>query len=78
MIAKHMIPIRGENMQDFIGGKLTHNTRIERFQQEYNTNSITSFYNEFTNFEQLGYLHRIGNNDLQVLHEVYLLIISKN
>ena len=72
-----MIAIRGENMQGFIGGKSTRNARIERFQQEYNTNVMASFYDEFTNLEQLGYLHRIGNNDLWVLHKVYSPIISK-
>ena len=77
MIAKHVIVIRGENMQGFIGGKSIRNTRIKRFWQEYNINVMTSFYNEFTNLEHLGYLHRIGNNDLWVLHKVYLPIISK-
>ena len=38
---------------------------------------MTSFYNEFTNLEQLGYLHRKGNNDLWILHKVYLPIVNK-
>ena len=29
LIAKHMIAIRGDEMRGFIGGKSTHNTRIE-------------------------------------------------
>ena len=38
---------------------------------------MKSFYNEFTNLEQLGYLGRIGNNDLWVLDKVYLPVISE-
>ena len=64
MSPKHITAIRGENVRGFIGGKSTCNTRIERFWQEYNTNVMTSFYDEITNLEQLGYLHRIDNNDL--------------
>ena len=77
MIVKHVIAIRGENMHGFIRGKSTRNTRIERFWQEYYTNVIKSFYDEFTNLEQLGYLNRIDNNDSWVLHKVYFFVISK-
>ena len=55
-------------MRGFVGGKLAHNTRIERFWREYNTNGMKKFYNEFTYLEQLPYLDRRGNNNLWVLH----------
>ena len=38
---------------------------------------MKSFYNEFTNLELLDYLDRIGNNDLWVLHKVYLPVINE-
>ena len=63
-IAKHMIAIRGENIRGFIGGKSARNTRIERFWREYNTNVMKSFYDEFVNLEQIGYLDRTDNKDL--------------
>jgi len=75
-IAKHMIAIRGENIRGFIGGKSTRNTRIERFWREYNTNVMLNFYDEFVNLEHLGYLDKTNNQDLWVLHKVYLPIIN--
>ena len=77
MIAKHMIAIRGENMKGFLGGKSTHNTRIERFWREYNKNVMIKFYDEFIELEQLGFLDRTNNNDLWVLHKVYLPVINQ-
>ena len=38
---------------------------------------MKSFYNEFTNLELLDYLDRTGNNDLWVLHKVYLPVINE-
>ena len=76
-IAKHMIAIRGDNIRGFIGGKSSHNTRIERFWKEYNTNVMKTFFDEFTNLEHLGYLDRTDNKDLWVLHKVFLPIINE-
>ena len=77
MITKQIIAIRGDKMWGFIGGKSAHNTRIERFWRRYNTNVITNFYNKCTLLENLGYLNRNNNNDLWVLHIVYLSAINK-
>ena len=64
IIAKYIIAIRGENIRGFIGGKSTHNTRIERFQREYNITVMQKFYDEFMYLEELGCLDRTENNNL--------------
>ena len=43
LAAKHMLMIRGNDIKGCIGGKPTHNTRIERCWGECNTNAIDFF-----------------------------------
>lgn len=76
-IAKHMIAIRGKDIRGHIGGRSCHNARIERFWGEYNRNVMSKFAAEFTNLEQLDLLDRHDENDLWVLHKVYLPIINQ-
>ena len=68
LIAKHVIAIRGDDMRGFIGGKSTRNTRIERFWREHNVNVAKMCVDEFIRLEQLGYLDRLDDDDLWVLH----------
>ena len=40
-------------------------------------NVMIKFYDEFIELEQLGFLDRTNNNDLWVLHKVYLPVINQ-
>ena len=77
MIAKHVIAIRGEDIRGYTGGRSCHNTRIERFWGEHNRNVMGKYAAEFTYLEQLDLLDRHDENDLWVLHKVYLPIINQ-
>ena len=77
LIAKHMIILRGTETRGFIGGRSTHNTRIERLWREYNNNAMDHYLATFTNLEELGILNRHDNIDIWTLHKVFLPKIQK-
>ena len=72
LIAKHMMILRGSDMNGFIGGRSTHNTRIERLWREYNNNVMDKFSQQFKHLEQIGILDRNNNIDIWALHKVYM------
>ena len=64
-------------MRGFIGGRSTHNTRIERLWREHNNNVMDHFLAIFSKLEEIGMLNRHDNIDVWTLHKVFLSKIQQ-
>ena len=74
LIANHMFSLRGKGN---IGGKWTHNTRVEGCCRECSASTMHCVYDEFLRLDQLRLRSRSENVDIWVLHTFCMPSINK-
>lgn len=72
-----MTMLRGPQISGYIGGKSTHNTRIERMWRECNNDAMDSFRLTFKFLEELGMLNHHDNIDMWSLHRARTSLMQK-